>query len=178
MNKKIEILCLVLLGVGLLLVASLVIRSYVLNKPSPSPTKQPSYPRAVYAKYNFSQRGSRIKIPVALKISLKNGIPQAMYIKSLARKRSKLLKLRFGTTIGGGNYVAHDAKGRTYGFYWDKDSSRISHSFSYSTPKGRVFYGRLQRTISGQQWKKLIGTKTTKTTKTKKSKGKKTKGRK
>ena len=174
MNKKIEVVCFVLLGVGLLLVAGLVIRSYVLNKPSPSPAEQPSYPRAVYAKYNFSQSGSRVKIPVALKISLKNGIPQAMYIKSLAGKRSKLLKLRFGATIGGNNYVAQDAKGRTYGFYWDKDGSRISHSFSYSTTKGRVFFGRLHRKISAQQWKKLIGT----ATKSKKSKGKKTKGKK
>lgn len=170
-SKKIEIMCLVLLGVGLLLVAGLVIRSHFFGKPSVTPTKQPSYPRAVYAKYNFSQSGSRAKIPVALKISLNNGLPETMYIKSLAGKRSKLLKLRFGATTKKDNYIAHDAKGRTYGFYWDKNNSRISHSFSYSTPKGRVFYGRIHRKISAQQWKKLIGTAT------KKSNRKKTKGK-
>ena len=154
MNKKIEIVCLVLLGIGLLLVAGIVVRSYLARKPTT--IKQPSYPSAIYAKYNFFRNGSRVKIPVALKISLKDGLPQIMYIKSLAGKRSKLLKVQIGVTNKGGNYAGNDAKGRNYGFFWDKNKSKITHSFNYSTKNGQSYFGRLQKEISAQQWKKLI----------------------
>lgn len=162
MNKKIEIVCLVLLGVGLLLVATIVVRSYLARKSAVTPTKQPSYPAAIYAEYSFSQSGSRVKIPVALKISLKDGEPQVMYIKSLAGKQRKLLKVKVGVTSNKGNYVGYDTKGRSYGFYWNKNTSKITHSFSYSTKRGRSYLGRFQKKISAQQWKKLVVTKKSK----------------
>lgn len=157
MGKKIEIACLVLLGCGLLFVASLIVRSY-FNSPSVS-TKQPvkSYPSTVYAEYQFYRGGGRAKIPVALKISLKNGKPQVMYLKSLAGKRSKLMKVKLKATVNENNYVAHDAKGRNYGFYWDKDNSKIGHSFSYTTKKGQVYFGRSPKMITAQRWRKLVG---------------------
>ena len=157
MNNKIEILCLVLLGVGLLLVASIVVKSYLANKQSTSTAKQPNYPSAVYAKYKFSRSGSRVKVPVVLKISLQDGIPKVMYIKSLAGKSSKLLKVTIMATTNKNNYVAHDAKGRSYGFHWNQETSRIAHSFSYVTKKGQAYFGVFQESITAQRWRKLIG---------------------
>lgn len=158
MNKKIEIVCLVLLGVGLLLVAGIVVRSYLARKSAVTTTTQPSYPAAIYTEYNFSKSGSRVKIPVALKVSLKNGEPQVMYIKSLAGKRNKLLKVKVGIALNKGNYVGQDAKGRNYGFYWDKNTSQISHSFSYTTKNGRSYLGRFKKNINAQRWKQLVVT--------------------
>lgn len=128
-----------------------------LFKSDPLPPPAPKYPQAILAEYLFKDHKRKLRdIKVAVKITLKEGEPRVMYVRRLSGKRGKLQKVNLGRTANRTNFVGKNKKGQQYGFYWDKEKSKIAHSFSFVPKPGQLFFGSHQKKLTAAKWKSLL----------------------
>lgn len=128
-----------------------------LFKSKPSSPPAPKYPKAILAEYLFKDHKKKFRdIRVAIKIVLKKGEPKVMYVRRLSGKRGKLQKVKLVRTASGTNFVGRSKRGQQYGFYWNKEKSKIAHSFSFVLKPGRIFFGSQRKKLTAAKWKSLL----------------------